>query len=302
MANEKMIMGVPPDDDSNSGKKGGSITKIIIIICVLFAVGFLYFKNNSDAVKEKNQSQKIVQQVPKQTIAARTQEIEVASPFSIDTSKQPDNLNINAENNEQIHIKEQESSTHSVVVAQEDHMEDSSTPDQSISLNTSSSPNLSETNPSEAKSPVEIQAQPPLKKDSTKSEAPAVTMQQDDNAFEQPMNELLVENNVHASLATKNISDESEPIVEILANQTNKDVSKKENISQKDLKKRDVISQPSKAETIWTVKAGEYLWLISKDTKTFGDPQKWKAIYEANKDQIVDANLIYPGQRLIIPN
>jgi len=43
------------------------------------------------------------------------------------------------------------------------------------------------------------------------------------------------------------------------------------------------------------------LWNIAKKPKFYGDPWKWKRIYKANLDKIKDPDLIYPGQRLIIP-
>lgn len=49
----------------------------------------------------------------------------------------------------------------------------------------------------------------------------------------------------------------------------------------------------------YTVKSGDYLWLIAK--AQYGDGSKWSAIYEANKDKISNPNLIYPGQVLTIP-
>lgn len=33
----------------------------------------------------------------------------------------------------------------------------------------------------------------------------------------------------------------------------------------------------------------------------YGDAQKWRRIYEANRDLIKDPDLIYPGQKLRIP-
>lgn len=44
----------------------------------------------------------------------------------------------------------------------------------------------------------------------------------------------------------------------------------------------------------YTVKPGDYLILIAK--KELGDGNKWADIYNLNKDQIKDPNLIYPGQ------
>ncbi|MCD6116390.1 LysM peptidoglycan-binding domain-containing protein [bacterium] len=46
---------------------------------------------------------------------------------------------------------------------------------------------------------------------------------------------------------------------------------------------------------------GEYLSKIAGCAKVFNDPTKWTKIYEANKDIIGDANLIYPYQVLTIP-
>lgn len=49
-----------------------------------------------------------------------------------------------------------------------------------------------------------------------------------------------------------------------------------------------------------TVKAGDSLSKIAKHE--LGDANKWKAIYEANKDKIKDPDLIHPGQVLDIPS
>jgi len=46
---------------------------------------------------------------------------------------------------------------------------------------------------------------------------------------------------------------------------------------------------------------GENLWSISNYESIYNDPFQWKKIYETNKDKIKDPDLIYPGQRLIIP-
>jgi len=43
------------------------------------------------------------------------------------------------------------------------------------------------------------------------------------------------------------------------------------------------------------------LWNIAKKKNIYNDPWKWKRIYKANMDKIEDPNLIYPGQKLIIP-
>lgn len=49
----------------------------------------------------------------------------------------------------------------------------------------------------------------------------------------------------------------------------------------------------------YTVKSGDCLWNIAK--KFYGNGSKYTIIAEANKDKIKSANLIYPGQVLIIP-
>lgn len=48
------------------------------------------------------------------------------------------------------------------------------------------------------------------------------------------------------------------------------------------------------------VEAGDSLWTLAQ--KTLGSGFKWEEIYEANKDQIKDPNLIYVGQKLTIPS
>jgi nucleoid-associated protein YgaU len=48
-----------------------------------------------------------------------------------------------------------------------------------------------------------------------------------------------------------------------------------------------------------TVAKGESLSKIAKHY--YGDPMKYKAIFEANTDKLKDPNLIYPDQELVIP-
>jgi nucleoid-associated protein YgaU len=48
------------------------------------------------------------------------------------------------------------------------------------------------------------------------------------------------------------------------------------------------------------VQKGESLSLIAK--KYYGDPIKYKKIFEANIDKLKNPDIIYPGQNLIIPN
>ena len=49
----------------------------------------------------------------------------------------------------------------------------------------------------------------------------------------------------------------------------------------------------------YTVVKGDSLSKIAK--RYYGDAQQWRKIYEANKDQIKNPDLIYPGQTFRIP-
>ncbi len=51
--------------------------------------------------------------------------------------------------------------------------------------------------------------------------------------------------------------------------------------------------------TTYTVNKNDSLWRIAR--KEYGDANKWPLIYRANKDNIKNPNLIYPGQELQIP-
>jgi nucleoid-associated protein YgaU len=49
-----------------------------------------------------------------------------------------------------------------------------------------------------------------------------------------------------------------------------------------------------------TVTRGDSLWRISR--RTYGRGARYTVIYDANQDQIRDADLIYPGQIFVLPN
>lgn len=51
----------------------------------------------------------------------------------------------------------------------------------------------------------------------------------------------------------------------------------------------------------WTVRAGDSLWRIAADDKTYGDGRKWPRLYAANKSRIGSPDRIYPGQEITIP-
>ncbi len=51
---------------------------------------------------------------------------------------------------------------------------------------------------------------------------------------------------------------------------------------------------------VYKVIKGDCLWCISGKSEIYNDPYQWPVIYRANRDQIKDADLIYPGQELTI--
>jgi len=46
---------------------------------------------------------------------------------------------------------------------------------------------------------------------------------------------------------------------------------------------------------------GDCLWFIAKKKEHYGNGFAWPKIYQANKDQIKNPNLIYPKQLLKVP-
>ena len=49
----------------------------------------------------------------------------------------------------------------------------------------------------------------------------------------------------------------------------------------------------------YTIEKGDSLSKIAQ--RQYGDPMKWKALFEANREVIKDPDLIYPGQQIRIP-
>ncbi|SCY01791.1 LysM domain-containing protein [Nonlabens sp. Hel1_33_55] len=62
----------------------------------------------------------------------------------------------------------------------------------------------------------------------------------------------------------------------------------------------DIKVADSSVYAMHTVEKGESLSLISK--KYYGDPMKYKKIFEANTDKLKNPDMIHPGQELVIPN
>ena len=58
-------------------------------------------------------------------------------------------------------------------------------------------------------------------------------------------------------------------------------------------------NQPMEREVKYTVQKGDSLSKIAQ--QQYGDGKKWRAIFEANRDQISNPDLIHPGQVLTIP-
>lgn len=51
----------------------------------------------------------------------------------------------------------------------------------------------------------------------------------------------------------------------------------------------------------YTVVPGDWLSTIAAQDEIFGDWKAWRRLFEANRDRILEPNLIFPGQVLTIP-
>ncbi|WP_232020247.1 LysM peptidoglycan-binding domain-containing protein [Sulfuriflexus mobilis] len=60
------------------------------------------------------------------------------------------------------------------------------------------------------------------------------------------------------------------------------------------------LAEQTKSANSYTVQRGDNLWNISGKDSIYGDPYQWPLIYKANRSQINDADLIFPGQDLSI--
>ena len=52
--------------------------------------------------------------------------------------------------------------------------------------------------------------------------------------------------------------------------------------------------------TSWTVHPGDHLWGISGDKRVYNDPYQWPLLYKTNRHQIKDADLLQPGQVILV--
>ncbi len=62
----------------------------------------------------------------------------------------------------------------------------------------------------------------------------------------------------------------------------------------------DQMAEEASAMDSYTVVPGDSLWSISAQSAVYGNPYQWPLIYKANRSQIKDADLIYPGQEFDI--
>ncbi len=53
--------------------------------------------------------------------------------------------------------------------------------------------------------------------------------------------------------------------------------------------------------TMYSVVKGDCLWWIAEYKQIYNDPFMWPLIYKANKSQINNPDLIFPGQNLSVP-
>jgi nucleoid-associated protein YgaU len=56
---------------------------------------------------------------------------------------------------------------------------------------------------------------------------------------------------------------------------------------------------PQQTDRTYTVVKGDSLSKIAQ--RFYGDAQQWRRIYEANRDQIQNPDLIHPGQTFRVP-
>lgn len=64
---------------------------------------------------------------------------------------------------------------------------------------------------------------------------------------------------------------------------------------------KETTRKKAEHKTQYVVKKGDCLWWIARYKDKYNNPKLWPLIYKANKRIIKNPNLIYPGQKFIIP-
>ena len=82
-----------------------------------------------------------------------------------------------------------------------------------------------------------------------------------------------------------------------LANQARRQAENALKQHQAEMAKMEQTPPPSET---YSVVSGDTLWGISAKSEIYGNPYQWPLIYKANRSQIQDADLIFPGQNLMI--
>jgi len=66
-------------------------------------------------------------------------------------------------------------------------------------------------------------------------------------------------------------------------------------------RRKEEAAKKAVTSVLHTVIKGECLWRIAEYATIYGDPFLWPLIYSANRDQIKDPDLIFPGQVFSVP-
>ena len=122
-----------------------------------------------------------------------------------------------------------------------------------------------------------------------------------------PNNKLLFDTNMKVGLEDYSIKEDSKEgfdvVVSIKLKQYKDFGTKTCKVTENKVttkKSRSTTNSPAPSSNkTYTVVKGDSLWKIAK--QFYGEGSKYTVIFNANKDKIKDANLIYPGQVLTIP-
>jgi len=315
MSKDRMIVGPPPDDEPKT--KRGLFVFLACLICVFF-IGFFYFKDRYmteeyQLAQKKPESEKtfpVTQQSTKK-IADEVKTAEREVPSASPTSKK--GAEVNAPSTKGV-----------VATAQTDKAEVIKTPEikdaqavpvvaeETAAKAETSKTNLEPAEPMEPSGEETAEGGEPSGVINEKSSVEtgtdkltAVTETKPDIYDEIEDTRPVIEEREEAGQVTtpkrgghfqQDATDKIDSAGQQDDNKDNLPVASRDGeVSTMviDTKKTDVV--------IWVVKKGDCLWNISGDTTVLSDPFKWPLIYNANKDQIKDPDLIYPGQKFIIP-